>query len=63
MPEKVMPGPVSDCSGIREAVCIHTRKILIPAENNRKLLEEIKKDDCAMHPCFLCFSQQSCKTI
>ena len=27
MPEKVMPGPVSDCSGIREAVCIHTRKI------------------------------------
>ena len=27
MPEKVMPGPVSDLSGIREAVCIHTRKI------------------------------------
>ena len=27
MPEKVMPGPVTDCSGIREAVCIHTRKI------------------------------------
>ena len=27
MPEKVMPGPVSDASGIREAVCIHTRKI------------------------------------
>lgn len=27
MPEKVMPGPVSDFSGIREAVCIHTRKI------------------------------------
>ena len=24
MPEKVMPGPVSDCNGIREAVCIHT---------------------------------------
>ena len=27
MPEKVMPGPVQDLSGIREAVCIHTRKI------------------------------------
>lgn len=27
MPEKVMPGPVSDTGGIREAVCIHTRKI------------------------------------
>lgn len=27
MPEKVMPGPVSDANGIREAVCVHTRKI------------------------------------
>ena len=27
MPDKVIPGPVSDCNGIREAVCIHTRKI------------------------------------
>ena len=27
MPDKVMPGPVTDCSGIQEAVCIHTRKI------------------------------------
>ena len=27
MPEKVMPGPVADCAGIREAVCIHTRQI------------------------------------
>ena len=27
MPEKVMPGPVEDLSGIREAVCIHTRKV------------------------------------
>ena len=27
MPEKVMPGPVSDSRNIREAVCIHTRKI------------------------------------
>ena len=27
MPEKVMPGPVSDNRCIREAVCIHTKKI------------------------------------
>ena len=27
MPDKVMPGPVGDSCGIREAVCIHTRKI------------------------------------
>lgn len=27
MPEKVMPGPVSDERRIREAVCVHTRKI------------------------------------
>jgi len=28
MPDKVMPGPVEDLSGIREAVCIHTRKVM-----------------------------------
>ncbi len=27
MPEKVVPGPVQDNACIREAVCIHTRKI------------------------------------
>ena len=27
MPERVMPGPVDDSCGIREAVCIHTKKI------------------------------------
>ena len=27
MPEKVMPGPVEGTGSIREAVCIHTRKI------------------------------------
>lgn len=27
MPEKVVPGPMEDSRGIREAVCIHTRKI------------------------------------
>ena len=28
MPEKVVPGPVTDDVCIREAVCIHTRKIM-----------------------------------
>ncbi len=27
MPSCVVPGPVEDLNGIREAVCIHTRKI------------------------------------
>ena len=27
MPEKIVPGPVEGPGGIREAVCIHTRKI------------------------------------
>ena len=27
MPDKVMPGPVEDMRGVREAVCIHTKKI------------------------------------
>ena len=27
MPEKVMPGPVQENACIREAVCIHTKKI------------------------------------
>lgn len=27
MPEKVVPGPVGDAACIREAVCIHTKKI------------------------------------
>ena len=27
MPENVMPGPVCDLGNVREAVCIHTRKI------------------------------------
>ena len=31
MPEKVMPGPVEGTGGIREAVCVHTRKIYDPA--------------------------------
>ena len=27
MPDKIMPGPVQDNTCIREAVCIHTKKI------------------------------------
>lgn len=27
MPERVVPGPVQDAAGIREAMCIHTKKI------------------------------------
>lgn len=27
MPEYTMPGPVTETTGIREAVCIHTKKI------------------------------------
>lgn len=27
MPENVMPSPVGDLSKVREAVCIHTKKI------------------------------------
>lgn len=27
MPDRVMPGPVQDTDCIKEAVCIHTRKI------------------------------------
>ena len=27
MPENGMPGPVCDLSSVREAVCIHTRKV------------------------------------
>lgn len=33
MPEKVMPGPIEDARGIREAVCIHTRKIFDQARD------------------------------
>ncbi len=27
MPDKTMPGPVQDSACVREAVCIHTKKI------------------------------------
>ena len=28
MPDRVMPGPITDAGGVREAVCVHTRKIM-----------------------------------
>lgn len=34
MPEKVMPGPVQDTACIREAVCIHTKKIFDSCKEN-----------------------------
>ena len=40
MPEKVMPGPVEGTGGIREAVCVHTRKIY----------DSCRDKDCIMDP-------------
>jgi len=52
MPEKVMPGPVSDASGIREAVCVHTKKIL-DACRDKDCIEDLrlyltKSSQCAI---------------
>ena len=41
MPEKVMPGPVSDAAGVREAVCVHTRKI-IDACRDKDCIEDLR---------------------
>ncbi len=41
MPEKVMPGPVSEDSCIREAVCIHTRKIF-DACKDKDCIEDLR---------------------
>lgn len=41
MPEKVMPGPVSDAAGIREAVCVHTKKI-IDACRDKDCIEDLR---------------------
>lgn len=41
MPEKVMPGPVSDAAGIREAVCVHTKKIL-DACRDKDCIEDLR---------------------
>ena len=52
MPEKVMPGPVSDASGIREAVCVHTKKIM-DACRDKDCVEDLrvyltKSSQCAV---------------
>ena len=52
MPEKVMPGPVADCAGIREAVCVHTRKIM-DACRDKDCIEDLrvyltKSSQCAL---------------
>ena len=39
MPEKVVPGPVQDSACIREAVCIHTKKIF----------DSCKEEDIALY--------------
>ncbi len=41
MPEKVMPGPVSDAAGVREAVCVHTRKVL-DACRDKDCIEDLR---------------------
>lgn len=41
MPEKVMPGPVSGANGIREAVCVHTKKI-IDSCKDKDCLEDLR---------------------
>ena len=51
MPEKVMPGPVSDAAGIREAVCIHTKKIY----------DSCKDKDCIEDLRF--YPAQSCQAV
>lgn len=52
MPEKVMPGPVSDAAGIREAVCVHTKKIT-DACRDKDCVEDLrvyltKSSQCAL---------------
>ena len=41
MSERVMPGPVCDGAGIREAVCIHTKKIYDSCRD-RDCIEELR---------------------
>lgn len=41
MPEKVMPGPVSDAAGVREAVCVHTKKIM-DACRDKDCIEDLR---------------------
>ncbi len=41
MPEKVMPGPICDANGIREAVCVHTKKIM-DACRDKDCIEDLR---------------------
>ena len=41
MPEKVAPGPVSDDRCIREAVCIHTKKIFDSCKDEQKTFKKV----------------------
>lgn len=62
MPEKVVPGPVNEERRIREAVCIHTRKIfdsckdedIAPLKLNTSsslaALEQIKRQELSLLP-------------
>ncbi len=50
MPEKVMPGPVSEDSCIREAVCIHTKKIFDSCRDKDCI------EDLRVYP--TCYSQE-----
>ena len=47
MPENVMPGPVCDLGNVREAVCIHTRKIF----------DSCRDKDCVDNICHLYFRE------
>ena len=40
MPDKIMPGPVGDSCGVREAVCIPTRKMCIRDSKNGEVGED-----------------------
>ena len=47
MPENVMPGPVCDLGNVREAVCIHTRKIFDSCRDKDCV------EDLRFYPCLL----------
>ncbi len=52
MPDKVMPGPISDTSCAREAVCVHTKKIM-DACRDKDCIEDLrvyltKSSQCAL---------------
>lgn len=57
MPEKVMPGPVQDSACIREAVCIHTKKIFDSCRDKDIALYKCKKTGPLITEgtCFLAF--------